>query len=738
MTGNETKSDQLIGLLITLSAMAFTAAGFWHELFHPTAHMSDVTLHLSLLKALDEAVRQGGSAFDFWYDHSPFGYPLFRTYQHLPHLLLYLIYRLCGGEIQLESLLRFSTFVLATILPPALVFSARLFGLGWIAAGFSALSAVLLAERGDYGLGMHNFLWGSGGIITQLWAAVFLFPALGLAFRYLKDGHGYRRALLFAFLTSGCHMVAAFILGVSLVLFAVVQTAANLLAAGVAGTNAGKVFRRLAAYFLALAVLTSYQWVFVVLDGPYLHTSPHEPAWKYAAWGVSWVVENFWNGDLFDYGRFPGVTILVLLGSVSALFGLGCSREPDCALDLKQSRPAPQADARSYSACSSLVLGLLLWLLLLCGWELWGWLFSELPLLRTLHMHRLIVGVHAFGSLLAGLGAFAVFKALRLRWLALLVSVALLGPAVGERWQAYQRSHLWLREALVWQAEDQDLKDLLVALHAKRRGWVHVGMEQSWAKELSVGMNLRLRHVTIGEGLPTMGQLFHAYGLSGDVLFDFNPYREAHYRALGVLYTVAPLNWPAPAFLEEIGKYGRYRLLIYPRGGMLDVVRIGFEAGGEAQPEEMSRFMRNWLTSPLVERGISGRIIGTGKRSALPFAPISGPVPLHISAAGEVGRVIWEDEWRPEYAQGRVRMNEEGYVLLKTGFHPNWHAFVDGKEVKTEWVTPGFVAAPCPAGEHELSFVYRGSRLKPWLFYGAFFLILAGFVLGRWLRSSAE
>src|SRR5262249_32043561 len=52
------------------------------------------------------------------------------------------------------------------------------------------------------------------------------------------------------------------------------------------------------------------------------------------------------------------------------------------------------------------------------------------------------------------------------------------------------------------------------------------------------------------------------------------------------------------------------------------------------------------------------------------------------------------------------------YVLFKMTYHPNWRAIVDGIEQPTAALTPGFIGARLPAGQHHVEFRYEPTGLK--------------------------
>ena len=78
-------------------------------------------------------------------------------------------------------------------------------------------------------------------------------------------------------------------------------------------------WRRLIILLLLVAGVTSYFLVPFFLDRPYLNISVWDKASRYDSFGLVWVLNALAIGDLFDFGRFPSLSILVGVGFVICL-----------------------------------------------------------------------------------------------------------------------------------------------------------------------------------------------------------------------------------------------------------------------------------------------------------------------------------------------------------------------------------------------------------------------------------
>lgn len=699
--------DRLLSFSIVAFAAVFVAWVFVPGLGGHAIHHSDMAFHLSILASLDLAITEGGSPLDFWFDSTPFGFALFRSYQNLPYLVVYGVYRLFGRAFSLDECMMGSMLVVGAALPISVFLSLRILGVERRAAAFAALCSCLVAEKGDYGLGLQNYTFGTGGIFTQAWSAAALPPAIAFSIRFLHAGTGFAPALFFIFVCFGSHVLAAFVIFSAILSYLLVRLP----------SFSKELCAR--AFFLGSGTitLTAYQWLFTVSDGRYINRSVIEPAWKYASHGLRWTISSLVDGGLFDHGRLPILTALVAVGLAAAIFP-----PPSTLL-------GPRASALPGWA----LLSFFLLLALLCGWDVWGFLFRDTPLLRSLHMHRFILGVHIIGTFLIALGVEASLtlfpRSKVIQSLLLLLLIFSLSPIFDERLKRFSDAHEWRRKAETAYANDADLQKALTFLEAKPRAFVHPGMKQNWQERIKLADMVPLHYLVLARGFPTLGgMLYHAFSLAGDAMFDFDADRQATYDLFGVGYVLAPVDTKFPAFLTEEVRFGRYKVLSY-RTKRLMIADARFRLEG-ARADEPS-FMRRWVSSNLPERRVFGFV--SGGDPDLPRFPLAGAAP-RLSAGEAKGTIVEESEWRQSGVRGVVDMKRAAHVVMKTGYHPGWIARVDGIQTTTDWLTPGFVAVAVGPGRHSVEFEYRGSKLKEILF-GLSLMVMGGLGAMSFLRS---
>jgi len=689
---SQEKQEENLGRWIGYGLLAITSLGllwaFLPELAAGPNQFSDVSFHLAILQQMHDAVQAGGSAFDFIFDGSPFGHALVRSYQSLPHLTMYAVYRIVLQSVSLPTILAVSTIVMAMVLPWSSYVMARKFGYERVSASFVGVLSVLVSEVGGYGMGMQNYSWGTHGIISQLWALVFVAPALGYSFEYLRTGRNLPQALLLVLLGCGSHLLSVHLVG-----FTAVTATVVLLMTRSCGKEA---IKRLVLFAIGCGAVISYQLVTLIPDTSIIHQSVLEPSWKFTSHGIKWTYTHLLDGSLFDQDRWPVISVMLLLGSVLLL------------------RDAV-VRGRSERLCAVLLLACFaVWLSLLSGYQVWGWLFGSVPGLSSMQMHRFIVGAHLFGICIAARMFGEIFHQIPSRFVALVLSVAILLPALSERIATFELRHTWISGIRYAENEEQDLEDVLTFLRRSPRGWVYSGMAKDWANTLKVAGVTPMYHRVMIAGFPALGMLFHPFGLAGDVMFEFDPLKQDRYDLFDVRYVIAPYDWAPPEFLLQRKRYTRYVLYEYPGASPVGVARMEFEGWGSKA--DAARFMGRWVALGVAARGVYGEIVShpTGKKLGMLF---SSPylLPLTTNSPSVRGAIL-QSRWTQHSVEAQVALEESALVVFKVGYHPHWELTLNGAKSDTIRVTPGFVGVDLPKGEHRLDLRYRPSRSRGVLF----------------------
>jgi hypothetical protein len=472
---------------------------------------------------------------------------------------------------------------------------------------------------------------------------------------------------------------------------------------------------------LALAGLViSYFLVPYLLDSPYMNRSVWEKPEKYDSYGYEWVLGALVQGELFDFGRFPWLTILTAAG---------------LALCLRRWRE------ERYRVP---VVLFVLWLLLYFGRPTWGALLDLLPMSRDLHLHRLIAGVHLGGVFLMGLGLAWMWEwALARRRVAhLLATVGLtaimLYPAYAERADYLAQNGAWLVESHdALTAEEEDLTGLIATLKELPPGRVYAGLGNNWGRDYTVG-HVPMYALLNSVGLDMLGYLYHALSLNADIQVHFDESQPEHYDLFNVRYVVAPAGRTFPDFVKPVRDFGRHRLYQVQTSGYFDLVDSDVAFTGDKH--DFYPAARAWLASPLLAaREHPAVLFRPAPGLGLPRLPLSQASTIlpQISLPSESlrGRILSETAASSTYA-AEVEVERDSMLLLKATYHPGWHATVDGTQAEVVMVMPSYVGVRVTPGRHQVRLEYRSPPLRGYLMLvGLLTLLLIGVV--EWRHQEA-
>jgi hypothetical protein len=731
--------------LLLLLAVAFNLVHLYPEVAIQVPNLNDGVLHLLSIRQVVMALFLRQDPTDPWLATIAQGYPLFHTYQHLPYLPPAVLHLLSLGKLPLLDLFNWTRYLLLSLFPLSIYWYMRRFGFFRLAAALGGLVASLLATDGLYGLDFNSYVWGGHGLYTQLWDMLLLPPALAQGYAVLREGRGWFWAIVLLAATLLSHLLFGYIALVSLVLFTFlpvlgqrgkgttgisVQPSPGVGPLG--GENDAKLGRsfgkhrlkpplqngnwqkaeppdrlltsddvwrrakRLALLLALAALVTAYFWVPFLLDSAYLNRSVWEEQGKYGAYGYEWTLGALARGELFDFGRFPSLTILAAVGLALCLWRWREER---------------------YRVPVALFL---LWLLLYFGRPTWGVLVDLLPLSRDLHLHRLIVGVHLGGITLMGLGL-----ALPWQWALsrrntryLLAPVALtallLAPAYRER-AAYQGQNArWMAESqAAIAAEAGEFEALVDKLWELPPGRVYAGLAGTWGRDYKIGA-VPVYALLQSSGFDMLGYLYHALSLNADVQVLFDESRSEHYELFNVRYVVAPAGRAWPDFVRPVEDFGRHRLYQVATSGYFDLV--GSDLAFAGNKGDFYPAASRWLWSDLPRaRQHPALFLGEATdrdERLLPLSQAEAVIAQTSFPAGPArGRVVSEKVESNAYL-AEVEVERESTLMLKVTYHPNWQASLDGVPAEAVMVMPSYVGVKVAPGAHHVRLEYRPRPLR--------------------------
>jgi hypothetical protein len=659
---------------------------------------NDDGMHLLATDLAVQSIIQRQDFTDPWQSAIGMGHPLFHYYQHLPHISVALVHVLTFGVLPVVDMMNWASYLLLCLFPLSLYWSMRLFGFDRLSSAMGGLVASLTATNSLFGFDFGSYI--NRGLYTQLWAMVLLPPALASGYRLLLGGRGYFWATLLLAATLVSHLIYGYMAFLTLGVLTFLQPGRSLNAKSILKVMWGR-WRRLIILLLLVAGVTSYFLVPFFLDRPYLNISVWDKPSRYDSFGLVWVLNALATGDLFDFGRFPSLTILVGVGFVI------------CLLRWREDR---------YLIPVTIFL---VWLTLYFGRATWGALIDLLPLSRDLFMVRFIAGVH-----LGGIYLMAVALATPWRWaisrrsvlylmMPLSLTILILLPVYQERASelashasALERNH----QALA--AQDQDLNSLVDSIKKLPPGRVYAGQIHSvithWGERYRVSDSVSVFHMLLAENLDMMGVVYHRYSLNSDLEMIFDENRWEQYNLYNVRYVVAPEGLKFPDFVKPLQQFGRHRLYQVQTTGYFDLVGSDLAfAGGRS---DLFPAASSWLASglPGVKQHptvLIGRSAKKGGRSA-PLSEAVKVIPTVEAVAGPTRGEVLSEDVGSNFFVADVAVERSSLLLLKASYHPNWRATVDGVETETVMLMPSFVGVPLTPGRHQVRLEYRPRRLR--------------------------
>lgn len=690
--------EMVISGALLFVAIIFNLYYLWPEVAIKVPHLNDGVLHQLVLGRTVSAWILNESFTDHWLSSIALGYPLFHYYQHFayfpPAMVEYLSVRLLHVAPPIADLMNWTSYLLLAMFPVSIYWSMRRCEFTHITAACAALTCSLFATNGLYGFEYNSYTWGGYGLYTQLWGMLLLPPTIAQGYVVLRTGRQYFWGMLLLAALLLSHLVLGYIALVSLVAVALLVVLFRRDRFKIAALWSGGL--RLAILLGLTALVTAYFFLPFLTENAYMNRSVWELTGKYDSYGYQWVLGALFKGELFDYARFPSLTLLVGAGLLLCLFRWRDER---------------------YRAP---VILFAIWLLLYFGRPTWGVLLNLLPLSHDMQMHRFIAGIHLASIVLIGIGlaapwSWALSKGGRYLAAPALLTALLLFPVYRERAAYFGLNETWMRESQqAFAAEQPELTALMDTLSQLPPGRVYAGLGANWGRQTYRVGDIPVYALLTANGFDSLGYLYHALSLNSDVLVSFDENRADEYNLFNVRYVVAPLDHHFPAFVKPIGDFGRHRLYQVDTTGYFDVVDSPLAFVGEKTDWYPAAWA--WLQSTLPQMKIHPTISLSGAKNTPSAAKPLNQASAIIAQQGNVpqsarGRVLAE-LIEPSMYQADVVLDQAGMVMLKTAYHPNWHAFVDNVEVQPTMLMPSYLGVPVDLGQHRVRFEYQPQPLR--------------------------
>jgi hypothetical protein len=667
--------------------------------------LNDEALHFEMVRWAVQQIHSGNALpLDGWFPYLSLGDAQFSHYQSLPHLITAYISLVFGSD----STERWAGYLLFALFPLSVYAGSRLLGWSSWAAGTAALVSPLLVSVTGYGYESFSYTWLGNGLWSQEWGMFLLPLAWGVSWRAVEGtGRGkYALAALVVGLTIAMHFLTGYFALLSIGVFVIVVWRGVVPRIG-----------RAAVVFGGAALVASWVVVPLISDGAYFNLSIfNQGTFWLNSYGAPQALGWLFTGQLFDYGRFPIVSLLVAVGTVVCI----------CRF---------RSDRRARALLGLMAMSIVLF----CGRQPFGFILNLLPGNGDLYLSRYMMGIQLAGDLLAGIGLVWVGEsAVRLAgtWrprvrrvplVAGLMAAAVLItlPAWVNR-AAYAASD-FTNVALQVDSDQTDgaaLDVLINDIKARGGGRTYAGLPGNWGQQYAIGQ-VPVYAYLADKDVDEFGFTMRTPSLTADNEAYFNQADPAQYQLYNIRYLLMPVGMTSPVPATLLASSGRHRLYQVTTSGYLEVV----DTSGivEANRGDMAAQTQPFLRSAAFQQGELATIAFNGGVAAAPTLPV-GATPN--AAAGTSTDVV--DEAQDGFFAGTVTATRTAAVILKVTYDPLWHATVDGIPAAPYMVVPGFVGVTVGPGQHSVVFQYVPySHYGALLGIGAVTLLILG--LGPWL-----
>jgi Bacterial membrane protein YfhO len=667
--------------------------------------LNDEALHFEMVRWAVQQIHSGNALpLDGWFPYLSLGDAQFSHYQSLPHLITAYISLVFGSD----STERWAGYLLFALFPLSVYAGSRLLGWSSWAAGTAALVSPLLVSVTGYGYESFSYTWLGNGLWSQEWGMFLLPLAWGVSWRAVEGtGRGkYALAALVVGLTIAMHFLTGYFALLSIGVFVIVVWRGVVPRIG-----------RAAVVFGGAALVASWVVVPLISDGAYFNLSIfNQGTFWLNSYGAPQALGWLFTGQLFDYGRFPIVSLLVAVGTVVCI----------CRF---------RSDRRARALLGLMAMSILLF----CGRQPFGFILNLLPGNGDLYLSRYMMGIQLAGDLLAGIGLVWVGEsAVRLAgsWrprvrrvplVAGLMAAAVLItlPAWVNR-AAYAASDS-TNVALQVDSDQTDgaaLDVLINDIKSRGGGRTYAGLPGNWGQQYAIGQVPVYTYLADND-VDEFGFTMRTPSLTADNEAYFNQADPAQYQLYNIRYLLMPVGMTSPVPATLLASSGRHRLYQVTTSGYLEVV----DTSGivEANRGDMAAQTQPFLRSAAFQQGELATIAFNGGAAAPPTLPVGATPNV---AAGTSADVV--DEAQDGFFAGTVTATRTAAVILKVTYDPLWRATVDGVPAAPYMVVPGFVGVTVGPGQHSVVFQYVPySHYGALLGIGAVTLLILG--LGPWL-----
>lgn len=725
---------------------------------------------------------------DHWVPNWAEGYSLPFYYSHAPQIATVASYRLLVKPVSdlfhlnfsLKIYYNWTKYLLFCLFPLSVFIALRIVGFNPLLSALSAVLSGHLSTNGLYGVDPPSYLWRGYGLTSQLYGTFFIPLAIAFTFRALRettadigrvtrakasreelrlpgdeDVHDWstlnragigaglgapacagRRerqdppkinyvfwAILFTTLSIAGHLGIGVILVLTLPIFLFIDTKVSHI----------KLRFKTLAVIIGVSLFTLSYWIIpVLLQDKYHLISFWDPLWKFNSYGWYEVIRKYFSGEIFDWQRFPTVTLLATIG----LFVL-----------LIHEKYFPFAFI------------FIFWILMYFGRTTWGGLIDIIPGMKDFHLSRFIVGVQisSFFILPGGFGfifylsgkisrkIFGFFINLKNppfsdkleRTAGLSVSIALIFAVffltVKQSVSYAYLNNKWVPEANdAYKYSEKDFNRLIETLKTLPAGRIYAGRPGNWGRDFKFSSTQMYMAVSV-LGFPISGFLPESWSPNSDNEEMFDERMTSDYNLYNLRYIVAPSKFTPPKEARFLNTFGPFYLYGMPTTGYFDIASSNIVVDTDKNSFVdivhvwQKSFVRYWNMYPLInlEKHISPPVNRTLTMTDLTDYRFNGKeynlfgtFPFSFPEATVSGKIKDLSNDKPYTAKVyKAEVNvppncKNCFTVFKMTYFPNWQAALDGKPVAKWNIFPFYSAVLTPPGKHTVEFSYHPSTVK--------------------------
>ncbi len=724
-------------LILVAIAVGFGLKELWPET-STVAYIDDASVHAQMARWAASQMTKGHLPLDGWWPYLQLGSPQFLHYQSLSSIVTGAVGLVFGQAQSFAWLL----YLLLATWPISIYISARLLRLPPWVAGAAALVSPLLISNMAIGYEQQTYIWIGYGLTTQLWGMWFLPLAWGYTYRAMESWKKLLPAAILITLTTAFHFMTGYLALLPIAVFpwlvpSDLKERLKRAFALLVGTG-------LCIGFVVIPVLQYKHWAAI---NELLAPTPISQSY-----GAKPIIRWFFDGSLLDYGHFPIITILALLGIVFSLAKM-------------------HRDAR----LRPILLMFFISGFLMFGKPFWGPLLRLIPGSEDLFFRRFLMGLQLSSIYFAGIAAYTIgFYLLVLlrkiaKWAdfdmatslapavksgvsALLGSVVLIA-ALSPAWQAVNTHDAGNTQDISLQSQaDSFYSQFLMPMVNKMKklggGRLYAGTQEAFpnvnfshcynANGVSDPALSKLNQSNaiayVGQldlpvykwveqyNIPEVGYTMRTAALMSNPEQNFDQCNPGDYSMFGIRYiilspvTLAINALPVKAKLLMTNTY--YSLYEIPSNSYVQVVDT--QGVISENRTDIGAKSLSFIDSNLPYKKIYPTVSYDGAPAAQPtLAP-------GVHPHGSPGYVINE---HPDLVEGelttKVHLNRRAVVLLSASYDPGWTVTVNGKPARTEMVAPALVGVTLNKGTYTVRFLYQADP-----YYPEFFAMLAVGILG--------